>query len=195
MTKGFTTREKIILTVLVLFLIGFCYYQFFDKPVRNSLARAESETSAIQSELTAVNLKISALQQMKDELDEITASGKNSYMASYNNSKAELRLLNDILSETNQYSITFANVTRNGDQIRRDISLNFTAPNYDTMQRIINTITSSDYRCLIGNLSCNLGRIVYADHTEYGDLTASVTATFFETMVGGEEDSGLPDVS
>jgi Tfp pilus assembly protein PilN len=192
MTKSFTTREKIILTVLVLFLIGVCYYQFFDKPLRDRLAKAEAENTAIQTELTAVNMKIATLQQMKDEIDDITANGKNSYMASYNNSKAELQLLNDILSKANQYSITFANVSRNGDQIRRDFSLNFTAPDYDTMQRIINNITGAEYRCLLGNLSCNLGRIVYEDRTVYGELSVNVTATFFETMVGGEEDSGLP---
>ncbi len=192
MTKSFTTREKIILTFLILLLIGICYYQFFDKPIRNSLDKASSEANAIKTELASVNLKIADLQKMKDEIDDITSNGRNSYMASYNNSKAELRLLNDILSETRQYSIAFSNVTRNGDQIRRDITLTFTAPDYETMQRIINRIANSEYRCLIGNLSCSLSRVVYEDRTDYGQLTVSVTATFFETMVGGEEDSGLP---
>ena len=49
-----------------------------------------------------------------------------------------------------------------------------------------------EYRCLIGNLSCSLNKIRYRDRTEYGALSVSVTATFFETMVGGVEDSGLP---
>lgn len=192
LSRDFTTREKIILVILVLFLIGFGYYQFIDKPVREGLARAESESAALQTEIAAVNTKIATLQRMQDEIDSINAEGRNSYMASYNNSKAELKLLNDVLSQATQYSISFSNVTRSGDQIRRDFSLQFTAPDYQAMWNIINDLTGVEYRCLIGNLSCSLNKIRYRDRTEYGALSVSVTATFFETMVGGVEDSGLP---
>ena len=192
MSRDFTVREKIILLILVLFLIGFGYYQFIDKPVRESIAKAEAESANLQMEITAVNAKIAALQRMQDEIDDINASGATTYMASYNNSKAELKLLNDILSSTTQYSITFSNVTRDGDQIRRAFSLQFTAPDYDTMRRIILELTSVEYRCLIGNLTCNLTKQRYLNHTEYGVLSVSMTATFYETMVGGVEDSGLP---
>ena len=195
MSRDFTVREKVILLILVLFLLGFGYYQFIDKPVRESIAKAEAETANLQMEITAVNAKIATLQRMQDEIDDINASGANTYMASYNNSKAELKLLNDILSATTQYAISFANVTRDGDQIRRAFSLQFTAPDYDSMRRIILELTSVEYRCLIGNLNCSLNKQRYRDITEYGSLSVSMTATFYETMVGGVEDSGLPPSS
>lgn len=192
LSRDFTTREKVILLILILFLIGFGYYQFIDQPIRQSLSKAEAETAALETELAGVNAKIATLQRMQDEIDDITANGRSSYMASYNNSKAELKLLNDVLSEATQYSIAFSNVTRSGDQIRRDFSLQFTAPDYETMRRIIYNLTGVEFRCLIGNLSCSLTRVRYRDYTEFGALSVSVTATFYETMVGGVADSGLP---
>ena len=192
LSRDFTTREKVILVILIIFLIGFAYYQFVDKPIRNNLEKAEAEAASIQTEITAVNTKIAALERMKNELDSITAENRSSYMASYNNSKAELKLLNDVLSAATQYSISFANVTRNGDQIRRDFSLQFTAPDYKSMRDIILSLTSVEFRCLIGNMSCNISKTLHRDNTEYGEYVVNATATFYETMVGGVPDSGLP---
>ncbi len=192
MSRDFTTKEKVILLILIIFLLGFGYYQFIDVPVRESLAAAEAETANLQAEITAINARIATLERMQNEISDINASGRSSYMASYNNSKAELKLLNDVLRAATQYSVSFANVTRNGDQIRRDFSLQFTAPDYDSMRNIIQNLTSVEYRCLIGNMSCTLTRVRYRDYTEYGALSVSVTATFYETMVGGIEDIGLP---
>ena len=40
--KGFSIKEVIIISVLVLFLLGVAYYQFVDSPVRSSLENAAS---------------------------------------------------------------------------------------------------------------------------------------------------------
>jgi hypothetical protein len=48
-----------------------------------------------------------------------------------------------------------------------------------------------DYRCLIGNCSCKTVRVKnLREQTTY--LSVNATATFFETMVGGVADAGLP---
>ncbi len=192
MSRDFTTREKVIILILVLFLMGFCYYQFIDKPVRESLANAEAETAAIQMELTSVQVQIAQLERMRAEIDDITAGGLNSYMPSYNNSKAELKLLNDILSSAAQYSVTFTSITRNGDQIRRNFSLQFTAPDYDSMKDIINQLSGVSYRCLIGDLRCGLTNVRISRDVTETYLSVAATATFYETMVGGVPDAGLP---
>ncbi len=191
LSRDFTTREKVILLILLLFLLGFAYYQFVDKPVRESLAAAEAETEKLQIELTSVRNRITTLQRMRDEIDDVTSGGLNSYMPSYNSSKEELRLLNDILSNTTQYSISFTGLTRSGDQIRRNFTLQFTAPDYDIMKTVIQSLTGVEYRCLIGDLRCSLVTNRYQDWVD-GAVSVSCTATFFETMVGGVPDAGLP---
>ena len=152
LSRSFSLKEKILLLLLSLILVGLAYYQFVDQPVRSALATAQAEADALSVELCAVEAKLARMRRMRAELEDVTAGGTASEMGSYNNSKAELAMLNDVLSEALQYSITFANVTRNGDQIRRNFTLQLIADSYDTMEHIINSINSSHHRCLIGDL-------------------------------------------
>ena len=195
MSREVNAKEKVLLVILVLIILGFAYYRFVDQPVRKNLAKAEAEYSSLQSELTEVRVKIRELQRMQDEIDEITSGGKDSFMPSYNNAKEELALLNDILNESvTQYSVAFTSVTRYKDQIRRDFKLDFTTPDYDSMKVVIDKLTGVDYRCMIGDCNCNVIKVKdpMNPSLETTALSVSATATFYETMVGGTADAGLP---
>lgn len=190
LNREFTTREKLLILLLCLVLVGLAYYQFVDQPVRTALTNAHAERDSLNTELAAVNAKLKLMRRMRDEMEDITAGGTVSEMKSYNNSKAEIELLNDILRGTPDYSISFANVTRDNDQIRRNFSLKFTSDSYDSVQRIIKRLSASPYRCLVGDLKISAPR----DGTmKEGPVSVNATATFFETMVGGTADAGLPE--
>jgi hypothetical protein len=188
LSRDFTLKEKILMVFLAVVLLGMLYYQFIDQPVRTALASAEAEKASIQMELDAVNLQIETLSRMSSELETLRDGEGVSAMASYNNAKAELALLNDALSITNNYSISFADVTRDGDQIRRSFALQFTAPNYATMEQVLSQLAASPYRCLIGDLSCSVSR----PSDTNSEVHVGANATFYETMVDGVPDSGLP---
>lgn len=184
LSRDFTRGEKVLIALLLIALIALGYYQFVDKPVRESIVAADQERSMLETELTAVNAKVADLNRMQNELDSM--QGSVSLMPSYNNSKAELDLLNDILADTEQYSISMSNVTRSGDQIRRGFALQFTVADYDTMKATISRLSSSEFRCLIDDI-----RVAYSEQ----GVSVSATATFYETMVGGVVDAGLPNDS
>jgi len=194
LSRDFTTKEKALLLVLVLVLLGLGYYYFIDQPVRNSLAEAAEQKENLQIELSAVQAKIATLEKMQREMDQILASGKVNQMPSYNNSKPEVALLNDILASADQYSVTFSNATRNGDQIRRNFSLQFTSSDYGTVKRILTALSESPYRCMIDDIQCSPTIRRYYDHERIDEtvINVSATATFYETMVGGTPDAGLP---
>ena len=189
MNREFTTREKLLILLLCLILVGLAYYQFVDQPVRTALNNAHAERDSLLTELTAVNAKLTVMRRMRDEMEDITAGGTVSEMKSYNNSKPEIALLNDILRGTPDYTITFADVTRDNDQIRRNFSLTFVSDKYASIQRIVKQLSESPYRCLIGDLKISVTR---GKTMEEGPINVNATATFFETMVGGVEDAGLP---
>ena len=63
MNRDVNTREKVLLVILVLIILGFGYYRFVDQPVRKNLAKADSEYASIQTELTEVRIKIRELQR------------------------------------------------------------------------------------------------------------------------------------
>jgi Tfp pilus assembly protein PilO len=192
LSRDFTLKEKLLLLLLSLILVGLAYYQFVDRPVREALDIAHAEADALSVELQTVEAKLARMRRMRAELEDVTAGGTASEMGSYNNSKAEIAMLNDVLSEALQYSITFANVTRSGDQIRRNFTLQLTTDSYETMEHIINQINASHYRCLIGDLKISVTR---GKTMEEGPINVNATATFFETMVGGVVDAGLPATS
>ncbi len=199
LSRDFTRAEKIILVILALVLVGLAYYQFVYKMVAESIEKAHAEAEAIRVEMTGVNAKIQRMEEMQAELESIQSNPNASYMGSYNNSKEELAFLNDVLGGALQYNITFSNVTRDGDQIRRNFSLQFTTEDYASMERIISRLCDGKLRCLINDISYSVSRYNYsaADRERYGvdwyeRVNVNCTATFFETMVGGVEDAGLP---
>ena len=188
LSRDFTLKEKILLLILSLALIGLAYYQFIDQPVRRELDAAKSEQETLQIELDAVQIQLAQLKKMEQELDSLSNDNTLGIMGSYNNSKAEIALLNDILEDTQQYSIAFSDVTRNGDLIRRNFSLQFTASDYEEAIQILTRLGRSECRCRLGNLYCESedGNVLK------GPVSVSATATFYETMVGGKADAGLP---
>ena len=185
MSRNFTRTEKTLLIVLAIILIGLAYYKFVYTNIEETIATANAEAETLQSELDVQQVQLAELQKMQNELDEIEADPHVSRIESYNNSKAEIAFLNDILEDSIQYSISFGDVTRSGDTIRRNFTLQYQTGNYADAEAITKALTDGSMRCLVGDMRCSTD--------EEGLVTVSETATFFETMVGGKPDSGLPE--
>ena len=183
MSRDFTTAEKILLVVLALILVGLAYYYFVDIPVRNSVDNAQAEVNTLQAELDAIEMRLSYLRGIQKNLDELGDIENLAWMGSYNNSKAEVKFLNDVLANTIKYSINFANVARNGDQIRRNFTLQFQTADYPEAQEIMTQLLQGENRCLVGDMKCSI---------DNNGVNITATATFYETMVGGVADAGLP---
>jgi hypothetical protein len=190
MTREFTNREKVLLLILSLVLVALLYYQFIDQPVRRQLEAAQADAEMLSIQVQAVEAKLKDMRRMQTEMDDLISSGAVSEMGSYNNSKEEMAILNDVLQHTQQYSISFADVTRDGDQIRRNFTLLFAVNDYASMEKVIKELADSDCRCLIGDVQCSQGT-KRDQKTDF--ITVNATATFFETMVGGTPDAGLPE--
>lgn len=193
LSRDFSIKEKLLMLVLLLLLVGLVYYQFVHKPVEESLAKAANEKAALEVEVTALETKVAQLEKMKAEIDDVTKNGTFKIMPSYNNSNQVNTLLNDVLGSLG-YSITFSDVSqaKDSNQVRRNISLQFTAPDYETVEKVLARFSGSDFRCLIGDVrvAANTRSGSAASGTERA-YTVNCTLTFFETLVGGAADDGL----
>ena len=199
LSRDFTRGEKALLLLLALILLGLAYYLVVDRPVRSALESARAEKEAIMTELTTLQGRIARMEKMEQELKAIQANPTVSQMGSYNNSKAELDFLNDLLDETDEYNVAFTGVTRDGDQVRRNFNLNFAVQDFTTAERMLKKIYGCNMRCLINDINYSKTRTYYnsADRLRYARdyyerVNVSATATFYETMVGGTADAGLP---
>ena len=116
MSRSFTKREKILLLIMAVLLLGLVYYRFVIVETANAVERYD--VSELESELLVEQMKAESKAKMLAEMENgtIKANGK---VASYNNIKNEIRELNDILGGTSGYNISFEQAVRSGDSVRR----------------------------------------------------------------------------
>lgn len=183
-SRDFTRTEKILILVLALILLALVYYQFVDKNVRSAVANAQSDAQMLETEIDAAQLRAMRLSSLKKTLSDMEEQGKLSWMSSYNGSKAEVAFLNDVLADTLTYSVEFANVTRSGNQIRRSFKLKYTTGGFRAAREIIERLRGGENRCLVGDVRCAISTV--------GVTSVEAQATFYETMVEGTPDAGLP---
>lgn len=178
MINNFSKKEKFMLILLMILLIGLIYYRFIYLNVNNKIQAANGQADALQTEIDAANARLSKIRSMesKDTLMQ--------RMGSYNNIKTETAYLNTALADIPDYSVTFDEVTRDGNLIRRNFQLQYTASSYASAVEIIKYLTEGECRCMISDISCKIGT--------GGETTMNVYGTFYETMVGGTADSALP---
>lgn len=189
MSRDFTTREKVMLLILTLILLAGGYYLVIDQPIRTAINEAKSQQDELNTELMLLQTKAASLARMQEELDSIESEDSLGKMGSYNNSKAELDELNQILLDADTYDISFSDVTRDGNLIRRAFSLTFSASDYDKAADLVNQLCTGEWRCLVSDIRY----VAAGDDLEAGSVNVGVTATFYETMEGGKADSGLPE--
>jgi hypothetical protein len=190
LSRDFTTKEKILLIILAVILVGLTYYQFFDKPVREATDKAIAEKANLETEQVTLEAQLANLKKMQAELDSMEGMENVRIMPSYNAIKQIHSLLNDVLGSLG-YSITFNNATRSGDQVRQRITMSFRCPDLDTAVRVLTDLQNGEFRCLIEDLSVSMS--TNTNNTNNNDrVSVSTTITFYETMVGGTLDPGIP---
>lgn len=185
MSREFTPREKILMLVLCVLLLGIMYFQFIVRDVNETIEKYNTEE--LETELLMEQTKAMQIKQMEQELKNADP-GTLTLVASYNNVKNELNELNDIFSAANAYNLEFAVPVKEGSYVRRDIHVVFSAGSYSSAEAIIKKIHDCRYRCLIQNLSINNGSGI---GIQSGTVSANMTVTFFETMYDATTTKGL----
>lgn len=191
-TRNFTGKEKAIVAVLLVILLFLAYNHFVDEPINKSIKEEIEEQESLRKEIDKVNSKIIELQQMKTEIDALSAGDNPPLMRPYNASKEERYFLASILKHAKTWSIAIGDCTRSGDQIRRQFSASFTTENYRKMEWFLTQLTRCPYRCVINGAKISIQNSRTAEGVEEPEVAVQLTATFFETMVGGTPDAALP---
>lgn len=181
MGRSFTKREKVLLIILAVLLVGCFYYLFVLQPALNTISSAESRYTALQDEILiqqTVALKKAELQQ---QIAEAEAAGVNQKtLPAYDNTKNELAALNGILAEANSYSITFADADTSQSLIRRGVSISFTTDSYAAAQSVLAKLINCQYSCLVTDITITAGSAGSTSST--GSVSSTAAVTFFETL-------------
>ena len=191
LSRDFTKKEKILILIGCIVLVLLLYYKFVDQTVRETITAAEETRENLDIEIQLKETELIRLQAMQAELEatETSSSLLSGYMPSYNAVKTELAFLNDLLADTETYNLALRDVTKSGDQIRREAAIEFTVADPAQADRIFTDLANFENRILVTDM-----QMTSADgDLSKGEVSVIMDVTFYETMDGGKSDAGLPE--
>ena len=195
MNRAFTTREKVLLVILAVLIIGIGYFKLLLEPINTSIENYRNMTASEQDEILANTALLQKKKQMETELEELFASGDPTPIPVYDNSGNLLVELHRILDKSLDYSLNFSGTSPMDVEylVRRPVSLTFLAPTYAQARAIINELHDSDNVNCISDLSMqiNNGNLDYTNEIIRWDLddnsdhyvTVSLVITYYERVV------------
>ena len=122
LSRKFTTREKVLLLVMAIMLLGLFYYQVVYKQTENMIA--DYDTIDLENELTIVQGKAAKKKKMEQEMAD-GGQKANGEVATYNNITNEINELNTILANADTFNLDFGEAKAEGTTVRRDIQVFF----------------------------------------------------------------------
>lgn len=195
MNRAFTTREKVLLVILAVLIIGIGYFKLLLEPINTSIENYQNMTASEQDEILVNTALLQKKKQMETELEELFASGDPSPIPVYDNSGNLLVELHRILDKSLDYSLNFSGVSTMDVEylVRRPVSLTFQASTYAQARAIIDELHDSDNVNCISDLSMQINNgnldytneIIHWDEDDDSDyyITVSLVITYYERVV------------
>ena len=187
----FTLKEKIIALVVALVLFGLGYYNFIFQAFQKQIQSFSTDT--LESELLVEQSKSAKISQMKQIITESEGKIKGD-LSVYNNQAQEIVEMGRIYDEDGyDVSAIWSEPTLEGNIVRRDVSIKFSANSYRNFKNILQKMSEMKYRCLIKDTTVSNGsKEKDSGGLEYTDkLNGAISVTFFETTDGAQSLSGL----
>lgn len=177
MNRSFTTREKLLLAALAVLVVACVYFLLVLQPALSSVATADERVSTIQSEIAVQESMASQKAAMEAEIAAARAAGKQEkILPAYDNSKAEVKELDSILSQAKSYDISFAQPDTASNPVRRSVSISFTTGSYDAAYSTLKKLINCRFSCLVTDISVTAGA------SAEGGVRATATVVFFESV-------------
>ena len=181
----FTLRESILLLVATILALGIFYYEVIYKNYQDALSKYDVTNIQQESEiLTAKAVKKKTMETYIEE-HKSTSFGE---VATYNNITNEIEALAEIFEDKN-ISISWQEPYLIDSIVRRNVSISTKVSSYKEAEEIVNEIANLKYRCIISSLSINTRNNQSVE--EENEITLSMSVTFYETVEGASDLSGL----
>lgn len=184
-SKSFTKREKVMVVVLLLLLVGVAYFYALYTPTKNQLAQLENERYTLESELMVLQAEQAEILRLQAELERIqaeaAAGGVQTSVQDYDNFNAMMDQLNMLMKGTTEYSMNFGTVDMSNEIVRRPVTMNFKCNTYSNAKEILKQLATGPFRCQISDLAINANNGQNSNvGINRGPVTVAVTITYFE---------------
>ena len=186
-----TKKEKAAIVVLLLLILLTGWYVGIYSPIQERIEAAD--TTDLEDAIAMEQVKSARIKSMQVEIQE-NKDADAPVVPSYNNFKEELEELNRIHGQAYDFLFTFNEPEVNGTNIRRSVTVNCSAEDYDAAVEMMREILQGPYRSLIYNISMDSVSAVDADfepNIKEGRVELTFNMNYFETTEGAESLEGL----
>ncbi|MFR8758018.1 MAG: hypothetical protein ACLVG5_14590, partial [Clostridium sp.] len=167
------------------------WYVGIYSPIQERIEAAD--TTDLEDAIAMEQVKSARIKSMQAEIQE-NKDADAPVVPSYNNFKEELEELNRIHGQAYDFLFTFNEPEVNGTNIRRSVTVNCSAEDYDAAVEMMREILQGPYRSLIYNISMDSVSAVDADfepNIKEGRVELTFNMNYFETTEGAESLEGL----
>ena len=182
--KAFSKREKALLIVLVLILIGALYVFTVHMPVTEGIETAQALIEDADMNIQIKLTRVQRMTAMSAEIQQMKDSGDMQELPTYDYLPKEIAFLNSILGDATDFQLNFdTQFPKDGEEdiLRRTAKISFVAKSYASAKQAISKLESSTFMDKIKDLS-----ITPAERDSYdimsGPVKVALSITFFERM-------------
>lgn len=175
MKRQLSSRELILIGMLLVLVLVGGYVMLFYMPMNAELERLEQEQASCEDQLLVAQVQVEDKHRMERELEEIFAADPNPLgIAPYDNLQPVMFELNGILQSTPEYSLSFGTVDTEESIIRRRIQLTYTSGSYESAKQVLQRLHDSAYRCMLDDVS------IAVEEQDDGGVSVNASLVFFE---------------
>jgi len=152
-SRKFSTREKILMLILVLLLIGELYYVLVQRRVVNEFAEAQSRTETATVTYELESARAAKKQDMENKIQEAERDSDIRPLPDFDNSTNVVAYLNGVMASTDEYHLVFNAVDFSNYVAMRSINMSFSCWGYSTVEDIVAQLENGPYYCEVVGLS------------------------------------------
>lgn len=183
MNRSFTTREKILLLLLTIMILGVGYFKLFYQPMQEQITANQQRQIAAEDQFSVEAVRLQRMKNMQNEIEQFKQSGATVYseIPPYDNIQNVMIQLNTILGQAKDYSISFQDVQKQDDSklVIRPIELSFTATDYATVRTVMDELYHCRFRCAIEQIAVSANENLSVNN----DISVSLSITFYEKQI------------
>lgn len=171
--RKLSTRERVLLACLAVIATVSAYIMFFYLPITQHMDNLNLQIAQGEELQNQLDAKLAHKWKMQKTLEQLaTQENAPSHMPEYDNLQAVMTELHGILTECQEYSISFQEEPGEDHILRRHVTMPFICANYEQAKHVLQKLHDSSLRSLLSD--------VQVVQQENGLVHGSVKMTFFE---------------
>ena len=182
MSYTFSLREKVLLVILALILVGLAWFMFVYQGSANEVIRLNGQIADTESEIAVATGRVSQLAQMQQDIEKFKESGARQVeVPAYDNLQPLMIELNSVMEMTNTYSLSFDELKNDVGFVERGAQITYSCNSYEEVEAVMNAMVNGPYPCSIDSASIGSASSGGSRTATSGAVvTASIHVTFYE---------------